>query len=190
MKSLLIFLLPSLAAAAVRIRQDAPSQDKCCFTLRAVGPLQGSVRENTIGEVRLGGPFRQGFFCLDTKTGTVRDGVENNCFLREPAVQFQCFQGVPFNTNKFAFGKTDDKSSPENPATVADPNIYLTMDGGDLFLACPSPNADGSHNIFGAAKTDKTGCKEVRLVQTQPAGACAASVTVPVRAGLSFKREI
>jgi hypothetical protein len=170
--------LPSLAAAAVLIRQDNPNQDKCCFTLNAIGTLQGSVRENTIGELRLSGPFRQGFFCLNTKTGTIQDGVENNCFVRAPSLQFQCFQGVPFNSNKFAFATTAPATG---TGAAVDPNIYLTLDGGDTFLACPSPNGDDSHNIFGGTKSDKTGCKEVRLVQTQPAGTCAATITVPAR---------
>jgi hypothetical protein len=159
--SIISYHLLPFAAAAVVSRQEP---GRCCFTLTSVGVGTNSVvKEDTIGQLRIDGRFPQAFLCLDPATGTIQDGLDHQCFI-DSSHQFECYQGLRGKT-QFSFTAG---------MTVTDANAYLTYDGIDLFYACPAdgPGVEVSYLIFGLSKPDRSGCKEVRLVQQNLAGTC------------------
>lgn len=191
-RSLIVLGLPVLASAlAIAPRQEIPSgdaaptfpaDDQCCFQLASVDQ---TVLEDNIGELRLGGVFQEGGFCLAPGgSGTLNDARGLNCFLRGPEFQFQCYQGARgfsvFNLTRGLDGKT-----------------YLAVNGSIEFLACPAggsvpppapsdadPTQVVSYNIFSPDTSLRSDtCKPVVLALKNPTALCAGIVEAAVGAG-------
>ncbi|KAI1081466.1 hypothetical protein F5B20DRAFT_536143 [Whalleya microplaca] len=145
-------LLFAVAASATTHTRAANAG--CCFFLSSVGVVNETVLEDHVGDLTLGGSFQQGGFCLDKSSKTIKDGLNNNCFMKAPDEQFECYSGAPGNT---AF-----EVSSGNPGG----KLYLTYDGGNnVFDACPIPSGGGeqTYSIYSSKKADKTGCLSVAL---------------------------
>jgi hypothetical protein len=138
--SLLTFGL--CASAAVVPRQTTP----CSFSMTTVGPPNGSIVEDTIGENRIGGTYPQGIYTISAHNLT--DSLGHKCLIYPSTSQFQCTQGTNGASN---FSLADDGS--------------LLFDGKAQWWACPAtgPGNDGSFNIFADTKADTTGCEAVTL---------------------------
>ena len=158
---LAIPLFAFVLTASATVRRETSS---CYFEMAAVGGLNGTIEEDSIGENRIGGDFQQGVYLLNGTT--IQDNLGNNCTIDVDSAQFRC-ANVPAMSG---FGYTED--------------YYLTYDGGDQdWLACPV--GDGSYNIFSTALSDSAGC-EVVLLKIGGFG-CAAlgSSTVTATSGSS-----
>jgi hypothetical protein len=127
----------------------------CTFSLTAVGMDDGSVREDTIGQPRIGGTYPKNTYIIEN--GSLKDSRGHTCIVAEGSSQLQCTAGLPNNT----------------PFSLSDKN-YVEHDYSSNWLACPAdgPGNDRSSSIFSDAKQDQTGCHAVQLL----AGgfACAA----------------
>jgi hypothetical protein len=158
--SLLLLLLPVEAAfAAVLGRQDTSG---CCFYLNSAGYVNETVEESHTGELFLAGSFQQGGFCLDESAKTIKDTLGNNCFMRAPDYQFECYSGI-VGTTVFDIAAS----------TGSDKLVY--DNGTGTFLACPL--ADQSYEIYSTAKTNTTGCLNVALVLANQTTKCTPSTT-------------
>lgn len=137
----------------------------CCFHLDSAGAMNDDIEEDHTGHLHLAGSFQQGAFCLDG--GKVQDATGNQCFIKSPNYQFQCYQkGVVGDT---AF----DLVAANNGSTK------LVYDGGPgTYLACSEEGGD-SYEIYSTLKADKTGCLEVSLVLTEQSGECILSDPTP-----------
>ncbi|GAP89586.1 putative gpi anchored cell wall protein [Rosellinia necatrix] len=155
------------AGAVLRLRQ---SDDACCFGLSSVGILDEEVKEDHLGGLSLGGPFQQGGFCFDKSTKTIKDALNHNCFMRDPAQQFQCYVGIVGAT---AF----EISAPDLSG-----KSYLTYDNGfSTFHACPVGTGDSRYyNIFSAVKPNTTGCVSVGLALYDASTGCASAANTRV----------
>ncbi|OTB12353.1 hypothetical protein K445DRAFT_185584 [Daldinia sp. EC12] len=154
-------LFTTAAGAALRPRQ---TNDGCCFQLASVGMVNGTVLEDHVGDLLLGGTFQQGGFCLDKTNNTIKDSLGHNCFMRAPDYQFECYQGA-IGTTAF------DIASPK-----ADGKSYLTYDNSPgVFYACPIDSE--SYDIYSSDKTDKSGCVPVSLALLDETAACSATAT-------------
>ncbi|KAK9413111.1 hypothetical protein SUNI508_12096 [Seiridium unicorne] len=157
------FLLSSgaISAAATLRHANRQASQGCCFQLDSSGTLNEDVEEDHTGHLDLGGTFQQGSFCLDG--GKVQDAVGNQCFMRSPNYQFQCYQKGVVGDTVF------DIVSADNGTTKL---VY--NDGPGTYLACSSDGGE-SYEIYSTAKPDTTGCIEVSLVLSEQNGACFAS---------------
>ncbi|KAG9235039.1 ubiquitin 3 binding protein But2 C-terminal domain-containing protein [Amylocarpus encephaloides] len=149
-----LIILLGLAASSLGIvvpREAIP----CNFYLDALGLPDGMVRQDAIGQPRVGGSFPQNSYIIDS--GTMKDSQGHTCIILENTSQLQCTQGVSGNI-PFAF--SDD--------------FLVQYNQNSNWLACPAtgPGADGSHNIYSDSKEDKTGCQAIQL----RAGAFACTV--------------
>ncbi|KAI2639091.1 hypothetical protein GGS26DRAFT_375234 [Hypomontagnella submonticulosa] len=133
----------------------------CNFQLSSVGAVGGTVLEDHVGDLLLGGTFQQGGFSLDRTSKTIQDGLKHNCFIRSPDFQFRCYQGA-VGTTKFDIAKEDGK-------------LFLTYDdinGPGSFYACPSGStADQVYDIFSQSKGAE--CKPVALALTNESPECS-----------------
>jgi hypothetical protein len=139
----LSFLALGLAASAAIVpRRYTP----CPLYLTAVGELNGTITEDTIGESQIGGGFPQGIYY--DLNGTMTDFMHHKCLVDPTSYQFQCVQGT-YGTTRF---------------TVSEDN-NLMHDGCEKWLACPAtgPGDDGSYNIFSDAKTPTYGCEIITI---------------------------
>ncbi|KAI0377282.1 hypothetical protein F5Y04DRAFT_264677 [Hypomontagnella monticulosa] len=149
----------------------------CNFQLQSVGDIGGTVLEDHVGELLLGGTFQQGAFSLDREAKTIRDGLKHNCFIQSPDFQFRCYQGAA-GTTKFDIADEDGK-------------LFLTYNdtyGPGSFYACPSGSpADQVYDIYSQSKGAE--CRPVALTLTNETPECSAtnsstgarSTTVPTR---------
>ncbi|ETS81656.1 hypothetical protein PFICI_06658 [Pestalotiopsis fici W106-1] len=143
-------------------RQDSSG---CCFKLDSAGTVNEDVEEDHTGHLHLSGTFQQGAFCL--QDGKVADSLGNQCFIKSPKYQFQCYQRGVVGDTVF------DIVSAENGTTK------LVYDSGPgTYLACSSDGGE-SYEIFSTEKPDTTGCLEVSLVLSDETGECTASSPVP-----------
>lgn len=121
---------------------------QCTFSLNALG-LDGNpnVRQDTIGQPKIGGTFPLGSYILEEKS--LRDSQNHTCIISPNTSQLQCTQGVPQNT---VFTFSDD--------------FHILHGDSAKWLACPSagPGDDGSQVIYADTKEDKTGCSEIELL--------------------------
>ncbi|KAF4636325.1 hypothetical protein G7Y89_g1754 [Cudoniella acicularis] len=126
----------------------------CTFTIAATGINNGIVKEDTIGEFRIGGTYPQGLFLLEN--GTLTDSLNHTCLIEPNTFQLQCTQGLP-ETTTFTFSN----------------NFLIQHENGSNWVACPAsgPGNDGSFNIFSDAKQLSAGCVSIQL----QAGAFACS---------------
>ncbi|KAI0006554.1 hypothetical protein F4779DRAFT_596011 [Xylariaceae sp. FL0662B] len=154
------------SAAAIAIPHPRQNNDGCCFSLASVGVVNETVLENHVGDLLLGGTFQQGGFCLDKTAKTIQDGLNHNCFMRDPDQQFECYAGIPGST---AF----------DISTNTDGKLYLTYDNGiGVFYACPiSSGSDQTYTIYSSAKVNKANCLSVALALTDETAACSAGNT-------------
>jgi len=130
------------ASAAVITRQSPP----CTFTIFANGGINGTVRQDAIGEPRIGGTFRQGLFLFQNET--MMDSLNHTCLISSTTSQLQCTLGLPGST------------------FLLTGNFAILHDETDSnWLACPAsgPGQDGSYNIYSNQKADKTGCQAIEL---------------------------
>lgn len=157
-------LLAFLSVATASHHRQRQTSEGCCFHLESVGVVTDTVQEDNTGNLILAGTFQQGGFCLDSNTNSIQDSRGNNCFMRAPNYQFECFRGVP-STSVF-----DIVSATENGKTK------LVYDDNDIYLACPmSDGDDAAYEIYSKDKSDTTGCLEVTLVLADETEECAAS---------------
>lgn len=71
---------------------DSQPQEECCFELWAYGPAQGTLGQLTDGQVRIGGGYSPGKFCLRGNAFYDREG--RGCILTKEMGQWQCDAGV------------------------------------------------------------------------------------------------
>ncbi|KAL0942846.1 uncharacterized protein CTRU02_200732 [Colletotrichum truncatum] len=151
------------------VYHEEPQDDKCCFALKAVHIMDtgevkdvGIVKQSTIGELRIGGPFQQGFFCVNPDDGAIKDGRDNTCFINQETQHFQCFRGL-HGTNLFKFKELDLP----NGAVVP----LLTQDGNESFFMCPTTRGvdpvSSTYNIFSASMPQRIDCTQIVLFQHQ-----------------------
>ncbi|KAI1850538.1 hypothetical protein JX266_003820 [Neoarthrinium moseri] len=156
----------TVTAAAVCERQESQG---CCFHLESVGSVNETVEENHTGRILLGGSFQQGGFCLNPSNGTLKDAIGNNCFMRAPNYEFQCYQGALSTTFFMLSAGSDGKTKllyDETPGT---------------FFACPTGSSNQDvYSLFPLWKNDTTGCVEITLALTNQTAECAAQGGSPV----------
>jgi hypothetical protein len=143
----MLFIISILAALCLGASAALlPRQSPCSFSMSAVGTPNGTVVEDTIGELRIGGTYPQGNYYITN--GSLFDSLQNSCLVWPNSSQLQCTSGLPSNTT---FSVADDGS--------------LLHDGVANWLACPAsgPGSDGSYNIYTNAKADITGCEAITL---------------------------
>jgi hypothetical protein len=136
-----------LSASAAVIHRQAPSDSGVCsFVIGAVGSVNGSVVQDTIGENRVGGTYPQGNYYISN--GSLIDSLHHNCVILTGTSQFQCISG---NSGASNFSIADDGN--------------LLQDGIENWFACPAsgPGDDGSYNIFGDALTSTSACQPITL---------------------------
>jgi hypothetical protein len=172
----LTLVLPFGSANAANHLRRASSG--CCFHLSSVGILNETVTEDHTGNLILAGAFQQGGFCIDETTKTIKDSGGNNCFMRSPKYEFECYTGV--------VGATAFDIVPSG----ANGTSKLVYDNGPgTFLACPQTSLGGqSYEIFSTSKTDTTGCLQVALVLANQTAQCSASNhTIPTASSIAAR---
>lgn len=176
MKSIAATTLSLLGVVASLSQRPPPSG--CCFQLNSVGDLNAMVEEGQAGDLLLGGSLPEAVFCLNQKTGALKDDRGDTCFVQAPSRQLTCSIG--------SFGSTHfDITEPDTHGMS-----YLSY-GDDIrrFHACPAPSASvKSYFIYSDNKPDSTGCFEITLNLKDPAAEChlnntttagAASAIIP-----------
>lgn len=147
-------LAAGASAAAV---ERGHGDDKCCFKLEVNGGVSGPAGQLGDGQVRVGGDFPPGRWCL--KNGGLTDDKGRGCILTgestlatsvsiadglEPTTQFQC-----------------DKGATPMTGFSVNSNGMLEYHGSTKFIACNSGNG---HNIYTKPDMDDvTGCVDVTL---------------------------
>lgn len=172
----MIFAVPLLVLALQASAAVLPRQTPCIFVMNAVGAPNGTIKEDTIGENRIGGTYPQGSYIITAYTLT--DAVGHNCLIYPNTLQFECAQGMSGTTN-FSLADNGD----------------LLHDGSANWLACPAtgPGDDGSYNIFSDQKYDTAGCETVTLVTGgfscavlgRPSSSSSAATALPTLAATS-----
>lgn len=157
-----LLLSSQLASAAPRFRHATRQESSSCsFKLDSAGTVNEDVEEDHTGHLHLSGTFQQGAFIL--QDGKVSDSIGNQCFIKSPKYQFQCYQRGVVGDTVF------DLVSADNGTTK------LVYDNGPgTYLACSSDGGD-SYDIYSTQKPDTTGCLEVSLVLSDETGECSIS---------------
>ncbi|EPE29387.1 hypothetical protein GLAREA_00547 [Glarea lozoyensis ATCC 20868] len=142
----------------------------CTFSLTAVGMENGSIRQDTIGQPRIGGMYPKNTYIIEN--GSLKDSRGHTCIIAEGSSQLQCTAGLPNNT----------------PFSLSD-NNYVEHDRNSNWLACPAdgPSNDGSSIIFSDAKQDKTGCYAVEILA---GGFACAALGRPSSPGVSSTSSV
>ncbi|RYO95183.1 hypothetical protein DL764_007731 [Monosporascus ibericus] len=142
------------------------SNSGCCFQLATVGELNALVTETHLGELSVGTSSQVAGFCLHEMATTLADGLGNNCFMRPPSYQFECYTG-PIGPTTFNISQPD-----------AHGKSYLTYDNGTrLFRACPAATATDQRYYIYSDRTPKTGCFEISLSLKDRVAECNANKT-------------
>ncbi|TAQ87370.1 hypothetical protein B7494_g4304 [Chlorociboria aeruginascens] len=143
----LLLLILSLILNAFTVHAVLPRDNDCNFYITAVGYPNGTARQSTIGQIRIGGGWPQASFIINANN--LSDTRHHNCVIMPDSFEFQCVSGYQ-GLNKFS---------------LAD-NGYLLHEGSPNYVACSAtgPSVDGSWNVFSDAKPDTTGCQPVKLV--------------------------
>ncbi|RJE19164.1 hypothetical protein PHISCL_08497 [Aspergillus sclerotialis] len=133
----------TLAAGASAVAVErGHGDDKCCFKLEANGGVSGPAGQLGDGQVRVGGKFPPGHWCLEN--GGINDDKGRGCILTEPTTQFQCDTGASATTG-FSVNS----------------NGMLEYHGSTKFIAC---NSGDGYNIYTKPDMDDvTGCVDVTL---------------------------